>query len=122
VQAAPAVDVAAAAANVKPPRKPSGVLKVFSEKQLQRLPAAGYWIATEGGYTTYYCVMNGAVKYIHSCHDGDWNTLLWSCCPTAKQIAASPSGTYEHFVDHASMLAGRPDVKRGARVKAPNDL
>jgi len=118
VQPAPVADTVPA----KPARKTSAKLKAFSEKQLARLPAAGYWIHREGKMVTYYCVMNGAVKYIHDCHDGDWSTLLWTCCPTAGQIAAAAPGAFENFADHAGMLAKYPDVKRGAKVKAPNDL
>lgn len=109
----------------QPARKPSGVLKQFSEKQLARLPAAGYWVETIGDnvtYATFYCVMNGAVKYFRGKPDGQWATLLWSCCPTAKMIAGPIAHgiTYKHFVDHASLLAAYPDV--APLVKSPNDL
>jgi hypothetical protein len=97
--------------------------KVFTEKQLARLPAMGYWVCThQGGAQSLYCVMNGKVKYIHESWGTEWNTLLWSCCPTAKMIAAGAEGTYEHFVNHASLLARYPKIKDGAKVKAPNDV
>jgi len=113
---------ASAGAAVVPARKKSGVLKQFSEKQLARLPAAGYWVESYGASATFYCVMNGAVKYFRGKPDGQWATLLWSCCPTAKAVA-SPSEhgiTYAHFADHASLLAAHPDI--APLVKAPNDL
>lgn len=109
-------------ATVVPARKKSGVLKQFSEKQLARLPAAGYWAEKSGGAATFYCIMNGAVKYFRGKPDGQWATLLWSCCPTAKAVAnPRPQGlSYAHFVDHASLLAALPDI--GPLVKAPNDF
>jgi hypothetical protein len=120
VKAAPVVEGATPA---KPARKTSAALKAFSEKQLQRLPAAGYWVETLGNLTTVYCVLNGAVKYVHANAGSQWGTLLWSCCPTAKQIAERQHGmTYEHFADHASLLARYPNISEGARIKAPNDL
>ncbi len=104
-----------------PARKPSGVLKVFSEKQLLRLPAAGYWVGSSGPSATIYCVMNGAVKYCGGSPEARWSTLMWSCCPTAKQIAASAYGvTYEHFADHGAMLAAHPTI--APLAKAPNDV
>lgn len=108
-----------------PARKKSGVLKEFSEKQLARLPAAGYWVEMIGANAasaTFFCVMNGAVKYFRGKPDGQWATLLWSCCPTAKTIAG-PSAhgiTYSHFADYASLLAAHPNV--APLLKAPNDL
>lgn len=108
-----------------PARKKSGVLKEFSEKQLARLPAAGYWVEMIGdnaASATFYCVMNGAVKYFRGKPDGQWATLLWSCCPTAKTIAArNPHGiTYRHFADYGALLAAYPGI--APLVKSPNDL
>ena len=104
-----------------PARKPSGVLKVFSEKQLQRLPAAGYLVEQLGDYATFYCVKNGAVKYFRGKPDGEWATLMWSCCPTQKRIAKPERGiTYKHYADYETMLAAHPSI--APLVKAPNDL
>ncbi len=116
---------AAPGPSLPPPRKKSGVLKEFSEKQLARLPAAGYLVEMIGdnpASATFFCVMNGAVKYFRGKPDGTWATLMWSCCPTAKTIAArNPHGiTYRHFVDYGALLAAYPDI--APRAKSPNDL
>jgi hypothetical protein len=119
VQAAPA---AAVQSPSKPAKKAKGA-KVFTDKQLARLPALGYWVCTyPGGAQAYYCVMNGAVKYIHESWGTEWNTLTWSCCPTAKMVAENRDGQYQHFADHASLVAKLPNIKDGARVKSPNDF
>jgi hypothetical protein len=120
VQAASAAPVAA----LPPARKKSGVLKEFSEKQLERLPAAGYLVEMIGDNSasaTFYCVKNGAVKYFRGKPDGTWATLMWSCCPTAKTIAGrNPHGiTYRHFADYDALRAAYPEI--APLVKAPND-
>ncbi|MGD9683009.1 MAG: hypothetical protein AB7W16_17610 [Candidatus Obscuribacterales bacterium] len=103
-----------------PARKPSGKLKAFSEKQLARLPRLGYWVVLYNGRPyDFICVKNGAVKYTRPGHE-EWHTLLWSCCPTAKQVAADPD-KHLYFADHASMLARFPDAEGAACMPAPND-
>jgi hypothetical protein len=113
--------------------KPPGVdmkakkakVKVFTDRQLTRLPDMGYWATVDHGDAHVICVMNGRVKYVRYSrnNDNDWSTLLWSCCPTRKAIAEERDGMkWQHFPDHASMLAARPDILPGARVKAPNDF
>lgn len=103
-----------------PARKPSGKLKAFSEKQLARLPQLGYWVELYNGQPyDFICVKNGAVKYTRSGYE-QWTTLLWSCCPTAKQVAAEPD-KFLYFADHKSMLARFPDAEGGVRMPAPND-
>jgi hypothetical protein len=106
------------------PKKPrSKKVKEFTPKQLARLPDMGYWVEDHGNAMGFYCLMNGRIKYIHAHHrDGEWSTLLWSCCPTRKQIANPQYGQkYYHFNTHAEMLEKFPDIRPSARVKAPND-
>jgi hypothetical protein len=100
----------------------SAKTKTFTPKQLARLPDLGYWVgATANGIAEVVCIKNGACKYLRG--DYDWSTLLWSCCPTRKAVAANEYGiTWSHYADHASMLARFPDINRGAQIKAPNDF
>jgi hypothetical protein len=105
----------------------SAKTKTFTDKQKARLPDVGYLVVSqvhEGQLRSQgvYCIMNGAVKYIHDCGNHEWSTLLWSCCPTRKQQAESYYGSYEHFATHELMMARFPDIKSSARVKAPNDF
>ncbi|HEY9793714.1 MAG TPA: hypothetical protein V6D22_25180 [Candidatus Obscuribacterales bacterium] len=107
------------------PKKPrSKKVKEFTPKQLARLPDMGYWVEEHGNSKSFYCLMNGRIKYIHGGHrDGEWSTLLWSCCPTRKQIANPQHGEkYHHFKTHAEMLEKFPDIRPAARIKAPNDV
>lgn len=98
-------------------------VKTFTEKQLARLPDMGYWLATMNGQLyEAVCIMNGKCKYTRAPH-GEWSTLLWSCAPTSKAVSENRYGvTWEHFADHASMIAKYPDIGFGANVKAPNDV
>lgn len=92
----------------------------FSEKQLARLPEHGYWAEIYNNQpTSFICVKNGAVKYTRPGHEG-WHTLLWSCCPTAKQIAGSPDD-FRFFKDHGALIAAYPDLEGGFKEPAPND-
>jgi len=97
--------------------------KTFTDKQLARLPDMGYWLSTFNGQLyTAVCIMNGKCKYTRAPH-GSWSTLLWSCAPTRKAVAENRYGeTWEHFPDHASLMAKYPNIGFGADVKAPNDF
>jgi hypothetical protein len=101
----------------------SAKTKTFTEKQLARLPAIGYWLGSiNGQYYEVVCIMNGACKYTRG-PNGQWSTLLWSCAPTRKAVAENLYGeTWEFFPDHASMIARHPNIGIGADVKAPNDF
>ena len=105
----------------------SAKTKTFTEKQTARLPDTGYLVVSQVREGTVhsqavYCIMNGAVKYIHDGGNYQWSTLLWSCCPTRKQQAESYYGSYEHFATHALMMARFPEIKSSASVKAPQRL
>lgn len=103
----------------------SAKTKTFTPKQLARLPDIGYWVGhyPNSESVEIFCVMNGQVKYIHHSWGKEWNTLMWTCCTTRNQIASGEYGVkWEHFHNHASMLAKHPDIKDPARVKAPNDF
>ena len=111
---------------------------VFTPNQQARLPEEGYVLSFFIGTSTYkstsaYCIMNGEVKYIryeeiHGGHwsslfSSKWNTLLWSCMPTKKQIAnPTPEETFHHFKTHEEMIAAFPTLPKGFDVKAPNDF
>lgn len=101
----------------------SAKTKTFTEKQLARLPDMGYWLGSMNGkYYEVLCIKNGACQYTRA-PNGQWSTLLWSCCPTRKQVSGNMYGvTWEHFLDHASMMARHPDIGFDANVKAPNDF
>lgn len=105
-----------------PKRKSSKQLKTFSEKQLARLPEHGYWVESfDGKPQSFICVKNGQVKYTRPGSDG-WYTLMWTCCPTAKQIASDKNNKdYEFFADHASLLARYGEDVLAVRDPAPND-
>ncbi|HMO22628.1 MAG TPA: hypothetical protein PKC98_16845, partial [Candidatus Melainabacteria bacterium] len=92
----------------------------FTEKQLARLPEHGYWVELYNNQpTSFICVKNGAVKYTRPGNNA-WYTLLWSCCPTAKQIAGSPD-QYRFFKDHAALAVAYPDLEGAFKEPAPND-
>lgn len=96
--------------------------KTFTPKQMARLPDPGYVLEMNGPVViTVVCVKNGQVKYTRG--DYTWSTLLWSCCPTRKQVANGQHGlTYQQFPTHEAMMAAHPELKpEGAREKAPND-
>lgn len=98
--------------------------KVFTEKQIERLPEEGYWLQFSSGSSrpTAICNMNGRIKYIHSLWGEEWCTLLWSCCFTKKQIERKEWGeTYEHFKTHADLVKAHPELDSYFHVKAPND-
>lgn len=108
----------------------SSKTKSFTPKQLARLPDAGYVLAffllpPLAKSVAGYAIMNGTCKYIHQ----DWGlktgwcTLLWSCCPTRRQLAKPEAHVrYEHFTTHAAMIAAYPGLAPVFHVKAPNDI
>lgn len=92
----------------------------FTEKQLARLPEHGYWVELYNNQpNSFICVKNGAVKYTRPGNNA-WYTLLWSCCPTAKQIAGSPD-QYRFFEDHAALAVAYTDLEGAFKEPAPND-
>lgn len=116
------------------PKKAKGT---FTERQLNRLPEQGYLLeyfdtANDNPMfknPTAICVMNGKCKYISYVGGTEWNTLLWSCCPTKNQIEKSKKNSvtrsgyrYEWFATHAEMSAAHPELSPIYHTKAPNDL
>ena len=113
----------------------------FTEKQLARLPEAGYWVMRfepqDSNYRSYviYCIMNGEVKYIRRDssngtmnlrNPNEWSTLLWSCMPTKNMIErdnGDGTHTYIHFktIEEAAESFG-DKLPNGFDKKAPNDF
>jgi len=99
--------------------------KEWTPKQMERLPKPGYWVSRykDMEEVSVYCVMNGYVKYIHYLCGRDWNTLLWTCMPTAKQITESMDGfSFEYFGTYGEMKSKYPTHILSKLGKAPNDF
>lgn len=103
-------------------KKPKKNPNEFTEFQLNRLPEHGYWVELyDGEPTSFICVKNGKVKYVKSPRADQWNSLLWNCCPTAKQIKAKPED-FRFFATHEELLAAFPNAEGPVREPAPNDF
>jgi hypothetical protein len=104
-------------------------VKSWTPHQLNRLPKPGYWllvytpnINNEKWYHA-YCVMNGYIRYVRSDMKSEWNTLLWSCMPTQKQIAnPNPEEQFHYFPDLDSMRLAFPDLPGSFFIKPENDF
>lgn len=105
-------------------------IKVWTPKQIERLPEEGYWMEWYPGVVrpTVICNRNGAIKYIQYAFNNqypaqtEWFTLLWSCCFTKNQIAKPKDGeTYQHFLTIQDMKAAYPNLPLIYHTPAPND-
>jgi hypothetical protein len=100
--------------------------KEWTPKQLERLPAPGYWLnryqmGSEIYYTA-YCNMNGYFKYVRT--DGannTWGTLRWTCAPTTKEISQNPDQWY-HFQTLDEMKERFPHLNKSFFEKPVNDF
>lgn len=101
--------------------------KKWTPLQEYRLPEPGYLLQYVNDDVSNYsiiCIKNGYVKYSRSLvMDNLWHTLLWSCCPTKKQISESDKNgsimRYEWFSSYTEFITTHPEI----RVQvAPNDF
>lgn len=116
--------------------------KSWTPLQIERLPEPGYLYSIYVGdckpeYKSIqvFCIMNGYIKYMRTDflngswteNSLDWSTLLWSCCPTKKQIKKESENTesnytYIRYNTLDELLEAQSHMKKFIIEKAPNDF
>ena len=108
-------------------------LKEWTPNQIKRLPQEGYWLKvfkfTNGDiWYTAYCIKNGYIQYIRTDHlkaGYGWNTLLWTCMTTRKQMATlskNEIGDYHYFPTIEDMQIAFPNLPKEFYQKPINDF
>lgn len=108
-------------------------IKVFSQKQIERLPDFGYWVEMSkvngvlDDDVSVICIMNGSCKYIRTLYNtNSWNTLLWTCVPTRNMVKGEKTGLFETFFEYYKtydeMINKHPEFTKWIFSKAPNDF